>query len=82
MVRSRGRPDKTYVDSLRADTGLNDTGEMGRLMASFMETAHQYSDAEAALSQVSQVSQDIVLLEIHDDPFVTRLFCCLFSQVV
>ena len=22
-----------YVDSLRADTGLNDTGEMGRIMA-------------------------------------------------
>ena len=32
-VRSRGRPAKTYVDSLRADTGLNDTGEMGGLMA-------------------------------------------------
>ena len=34
MLRSRGRPDKTYVDSLRADTGLNETGEMGRLMDS------------------------------------------------
>ena len=32
-MRSRGRPAKTYVDSLRADTGLNDTGEMGGLMA-------------------------------------------------
>ena len=32
-VRSRGRPATTYVDSLRADTGLNDTGEMGGLMA-------------------------------------------------
>ena len=32
-VRSRGRPAITYVDSLRADTGLNDTGEMGGLMA-------------------------------------------------
>ena len=27
-VRSRGRPAMTYVDSLRVDTGLSDTGEM------------------------------------------------------
>ena len=32
-VRSRGRPAMTYVDSLRADTGLSDTGEIGGLMA-------------------------------------------------
>ena len=32
-VRSKERPAITYVDNLRADTGLNDTGEMGRLMA-------------------------------------------------
>jgi hypothetical protein len=32
-VRSRGRPAMTYVDSLRADTDLNDTGEMGGLIS-------------------------------------------------
>ena len=57
-VRRRGRLAKTCVDSLRADTGLNDTGEMGGLMADRVlrrqRSAHQlYSDAGAALSQVS-----------------------------
>ena len=46
----------TYVDGRRADSRLNDTGEIDGLMAdrvlSAMETAHLYSDAEAALSQV------------------------------
>jgi hypothetical protein len=32
-VRDRGRPAMSYVDNLRKDTGLNDTGEIGRLMA-------------------------------------------------
>ena len=32
-ARSRGRPALTFVDNLRADTGLTDTGEIGRLMA-------------------------------------------------
>ena len=43
----------TDVDSLGADTGLNDTGEMGGL------TAHQYSDAETALSQLSQYHNNL-----------------------
>ena len=32
-TRSRGRPAVTFVDNLRTDTGLTDTGEIGRLMA-------------------------------------------------
>ena len=32
-TRSRGRPALTFVDNLRTDTGLTDTGEIGRLMA-------------------------------------------------
>ena len=32
-VRSRGRPALTFVDNIRADTGLTDTGEISRLMA-------------------------------------------------
>ena len=32
-VRDRGRPAMSYVDNLRKDTGLSDTGEIGRLMA-------------------------------------------------
>ena len=32
-TRSRGRPATTFVDNLRTDTGLTDTGEIGRLMA-------------------------------------------------
>jgi len=32
-VRSSEIPAMTYFDSLRADTGFNDTGEMGGLMA-------------------------------------------------
>ena len=32
-VRSRGRPAMNYVDSLQTDTGLNDIGEMGTIMA-------------------------------------------------
>ena len=31
--RSRGRPALTFVDNLRGDTGLSDSGEIGRLMA-------------------------------------------------
>ena len=44
----------TYVDSIRQDTGLSDTGEVGglRLMADRLlwtaETSHQSSDTEAA----------------------------------
>ena len=30
-VRSRGRPALTFVDNIRADTGLTDTGEISRL---------------------------------------------------
>ena len=46
-----------YVDSLRIDTSLSDTGEISGLMdgQNAMEAAHQYLDAEAALSLVSQV---------------------------
>ncbi|KAL5246694.1 hypothetical protein ACHWQZ_G018795 [Mnemiopsis leidyi] len=32
-VRSRGRQAMTYVDSIRPDTDLSDTGEIGGLMA-------------------------------------------------
>ena len=46
----------TYVDGMRADSRLNDAGEIDGLMAdrvlSAMETAHLHSDAEGALSQV------------------------------
>ena len=32
-LRSREKPAMTYVDSIRTDTGLNDTGEIGGHMA-------------------------------------------------
>ena len=49
----------TYGDSLRADTDLNDTGEMGGLMADKVlwrqRNNTQTLKNEAALSQVSQI---------------------------
>ena len=54
-VRSRVRATMTYVDSLRVDTGLSQTGETGGLKADrvLWKTAHRYSDAEASLSQLN-----------------------------
>ena len=54
-VRSRVRATMTYVDSLRVDTGLSQTGETGGLKADSVlwKTAHRYSDAEASLSQLN-----------------------------
>ena len=45
-VRSRGRTVMTYVDSIQADTGLSDTGEIVGLMAD-RELWRQHIDTRA-----------------------------------
>ena len=57
-TRGRGRPPLSFVDNLRSDTGLKNTGEIKKLIADrqkALETHYQDSDSEAAIGQVSQV---------------------------
>ena len=58
-TRGRGRPPLTFVDNLRSDTGLKNTGEIKKLIAyrqKALETHYRDSDSEAAIGQVSQVN--------------------------
>ena len=57
-VRRRGIPAMTYVDSLRVDTGLNDTGEIGGLKVDRVQWRQRIDTRtlkpEAALSLVNK----------------------------
>ena len=57
-VRRRGIPAMTYVDSLRADTRLNDTGGIGGLKVDRMQWRQRIDTRtlkpEAALSLVNK----------------------------